>query len=52
MVDFTDLKEGKCFVVVKKFNKIERIQGTYSQKHQVVFACIPDYYEIMGYEQD
>lgn len=51
MIEVNQLKDGDCTVVAKFSNKIKRFKGKYNGKFGIVFFLIPDYYEIIGYEQ-
>lgn len=47
-----ELKAGKCKVVARSENNTKRFDGTYDDKLNLVFFTIPDYYKIIGYEQE
>lgn len=45
------LVEGSCKVIYKIYNTVKEAQASYNSKLNVIFFCISDEAEIIGYRQ-
>lgn len=51
MKTINELQDGQCVVVAKHGENEKHFNGSYDENLKLVFFCMPDYYEIIGYIQ-